>query len=121
MKVIKDSDLNWSFNESENVNIGFVKDLAFSGFDIIHARISPKQSLKMHYHDRRGGDEVFCFFKGGYFKIITKYSEREFRTKKPVYVSFSDGEAHSVENLSEDVLEFQAFYAPPFEPGEVKH
>ncbi len=120
MKITKYTELEWNFNESENVNIGFTKKLSFKGFNIVHAKIQPKQELKMHYHERNGGDELFCFHKGGHFKIKTKESEEEINTKEPVYISFEDKEPHSIENLSNEELEFQAVYSPPFKPGEVK-
>jgi len=120
MQIVNYEELGWNFNESENVNIGYTPKLSFKGFDIVHAKVKPKEELKMHYHDREGGDELFCFYKGGYFKIKTKETEKEFNTKKPVYVSFSDGEAHAIKNLSDLELEFQAVYSPPFKPGEVK-
>jgi oxalate decarboxylase/phosphoglucose isomerase-like protein (cupin superfamily) len=87
---------------------------------VVHAKIRSNEELKMHYHERHGGDELFCFYKGGHFKIRTKEKEVEFNTTFPVYVSFKDGEAHAIVNLSNNELEFQAIYSPPFCPGEVK-
>lgn len=121
MKIIDSEDLKWNFNKSENVFIGWDEKFEFKNFDLVHAKINPKEQLKMHYHDRKGGDEVFCFFKGGHFKIKIAEKEEEVSTSKPFYVYFSDKEKHSIENLSEEELEFQAIYSPPFKPGEVKH
>jgi mannose-6-phosphate isomerase-like protein (cupin superfamily) len=120
MKITTYNEFGWNFNKSENVDIGYTKKLTYKGFDLIHAKVKPKEELKMHYHDRNGGDELFCFYKGGHFKIKTKSEEKEFNTSEPVYVSFSDSEAHAVENLSDEILEFQAVYSPCFVPGEVK-
>lgn len=120
MQIVKSNELEWNFNQSENVNIGYIKKLSFKGFDIVHAKIKPKEELKMHYHERNGGDELFCFFKGGHFKVKTKETEKEFNTKEPIYISFLDKESHAIENLSKEELEFQAIYSPPFKPGEVK-
>jgi len=74
----------------------------------------------MHYHERMGGDELFCFYRGGHFIIKTKDSEKEINSKSVVYVSFEDGETHAIKNLADKELEFQAIYSPPFKPGEVK-
>jgi mannose-6-phosphate isomerase-like protein (cupin superfamily) len=120
MKIIASEDLIWNFNESENVDIGWDERVEFNHFDLVHAKIKPKEELKMHYHERNGGDEVFCFFKGGHFKIKTPNQEKEINTSQPLYVHFSDREKHAIENLSEKELEFQAIYSPSFKPGEVK-
>lgn len=120
MKIIKYDEIVWNFNNSENVNIGWNEKFEFKAVDLVHARVKPKETLKMHYHERNGGDEIFCFYQGGHFKIITKDKEKEFNIKDPLYVSFNDGEPHAIENLGERELEFQAIYSPPFKPGEVK-
>ena len=78
MKIVEYKEMGWSFNESENVNIGWTERLSYNGFDIVHAKVKPKEELKMHYHDRKGGDELFCFYNGGHFKIKTKDSEKEY-------------------------------------------
>lgn len=120
MKIIEYNEIGWNFNSSENVNIGWTEKFEFKLVDLVHAKIKPGEELKMHYHKRDGGDEIFCFYKGGHFKIKTKKWDKEFNLKKPLYVSFEDGEAHAIENLSSEELEFQAIYSPPFKPGEVK-
>jgi mannose-6-phosphate isomerase-like protein (cupin superfamily) len=120
MEIIQYNEIGWNFNSSENVNIGWSEKFEFKGMDLVHAKIKPKEELKMHYHERKGGDEIFCFYKGGHFKIKTKSEEKEFNTNEPLYVAFKDGEAHAVENLSDEELEFQAIYSPVFKPGEVK-
>lgn len=121
MEKVEYDEIPWSFNNSENVHIGFSPKLVFNGFDVCHAKLSPKQTLKMHYHERNGGDEIFCFFNGGHFRLLTLNNDEIINTEKPVYISFKDKEAHSVENLSDEDLEFQLIYSPPFKDGEVKH
>jgi len=121
MKIIVYEDMQWNFNNSENVGIGWTEKSEFKGVDFVHAKIKPKEELKLHYHERDGGDEIFCFYNGGHFKIKTKEGEKEINTEKPFYVAFDDKEAHAIENLSDEELEFQAIYSPPFKPGEVKH
>jgi mannose-6-phosphate isomerase-like protein (cupin superfamily) len=120
MRIIKINELSWNFNDSENVDIGWDEKFEFKGMDIVHAKIKPKEELKMHYHERKGGDEIFCFFRGGHFLIKTSKEAKEVNTEDPIYVCFEDREPHAIENLSEKELEFQAFYSPPFKPGEVK-
>jgi len=44
----------------------------------------------------------------------------EYLTVSMLSFAFEDKEAHAIENLSEEELEFQAIYSPPFKPGEVK-
>ncbi len=121
MKIINNADIPWSFNKRENVHIGWSKDFEYKGFDIAHAKLNPKEPLKMHYHERKdNGDEVFFFFKGGNIKIKTDNEEKEINSNDPFYVSFDNKEPHEVLNVSDEELEFLLIYSPPFDPNEVK-
>ena len=120
MKKIEYKELSWNLNP-ENVSIGFNEKMIFgSRFDVAHAVIAPKESLKKHFHERgEDGQEVFCFYKGGHFRIGLKDSEEVVDTKKPVYVNFSNHEVHGITNLSDKKLEFQVWCSPPFKKDEV--
>ncbi len=121
MKIINYSDIPWSFNKRENVNIGWSELFEFKGFDLAHSKIEPNQALRMHYHERKNeGDEVFFFFKGGHIKVKTDKEEKEINSEKPFYTSFVNKEPHEVTNLSGEELEFLLIYSPPFDPAEVK-
>lgn len=120
VKIIKYSELKWNHLEKENAVVGFNPRLVFKKFDVIHAKLKPKEKLNMHYHERgENGQEVFCFYNGGQFKLLLKDLEKEFDTKDPVYINFENNEIHGIENLSYKTLEFQVWCSPPFKPGEV--
>jgi len=60
MKIINNIDIPRTFNKRENVNIGWTEQFEFKGFDIAHAKLNPKEPLKMHFHNRKdNGDELF--------------------------------------------------------------
>ncbi|MFH1209825.1 MAG: hypothetical protein V1663_03480 [archaeon] len=122
MEVIKYEELKWNFLEKENVEVGFIDKLIFNNrFDVIHARIKPNERLNKHFHNRPdNGEEIFCFFKGGHFKLLSEKEEREFNTKNVLFIHFNSKEIHGVQNLSNKALEFQVWCSPPFKPGEVK-
>jgi hypothetical protein len=119
-KIIKYNELEWNNLEKENVTVGFNPKMVFEHFDVIHAKIKPKETLKKHFHQRgENGQEVFCFYNGGNFKLLLEDSEKEFDTKEPIYINFSNKEIHGIENLSYKTLEFQVWCSPPFKPDEV--
>ena len=122
MKRVDYHEMSWNFLKPENVSIGFCPKMVFGEkFDVVHAVPEPKESLSKHFHERgEGGQEVFCFYNGGKFKILLKDSEQLVDTEKPVYVNFQNNEIHGIQNLSDKKLEFQVWCSPPFKPGEVK-
>ncbi|MDD3160018.1 MAG: hypothetical protein PHQ98_03555 [Candidatus ainarchaeum sp.] len=120
VKIIKYDELKWNFLEKENVLVGFDQKMIFENFDVIHAIIKPKEKLKKHWHERGNkGQEVFCFYNGGHFKLLLENQEKEFNTTKPIYINFQNHEVHGIENLADNVLEFQVWCSPIFNNGEV--
>jgi len=112
-------NLNFTKLEKENCLLCLLDKTEH--YDVMIAKIEPRQTLTMHRHNRpKNGDEVFVFFKGGDFKVLSDKETKEFHVTHPVIIRFKSGEPHSVVNLSDKELEFFGFYIPPFQSGEVE-
>jgi len=119
LRVIEVKDLDFMKLEKENCLLSLLDKS--NHYDVMIAKVAPKETLTMHKHDRpNNGDEVFIFFDGGDFKVLTNKETREFHVRHPVFVRFASKEPHSVVNLSDKELKFFGFYVPPFQTGEVE-
>lgn len=119
MKVQTMQNLEFTTLERENLSICMVDKT--ENYDVVLAKIQPKQTMRLHRHKRpKNGDEIFLFHKGGFFRVRTDREVREFHTTDPILLRFMSSEPHSVINLSDDELHFFAFYMPPFKEGEVE-
>ncbi|MBN2065997.1 MAG: hypothetical protein JW771_04215, partial [Candidatus Thermoplasmatota archaeon] len=63
----------------------------------------------------------YFFYKGAHCIITADGQSKEFDTPEPFYWLIKNREKHKIENLSDEVLEFQAIYAPGFVMGEVEY
>ncbi len=119
MRVIEVKNLDFIKLEKENCLLSLLDKS--SHYDVMIAKIAPKETLTMHKHNRPdNGDEIFVFFEGGQFKVLTDEEIEEFNVRHPVFIRFESKEPHSVVNLSDEELRFFGFYVPPFQTGEAE-
>ncbi len=122
MKIIKPESIDWMFVEQENVDVRLFPVEWDKKLSIIHARIKPGQTAAEHFHERaEDGHEVYFFYRGGHFRYKVGGKEGEYNSSEPVYLFIQNKEKHTITNLADKVLEFQAIYAPRFEMGEAKY
>lgn len=122
MQIIQSGNIEWLVAEKENIEVGLFPREWDGKVSIIHARIKPQQTMTEHHHERpQEGHEIYFFYEGGHFKYKIGSQEGEYNSQKPVYVFIANKEPHSITNLGDKVLEFQALYAPKFEMDEVRY
>ena len=122
MKIITPENIEWIEAKPENIKIGLFPIEWDEKISIIHARIKPGEIMTEHYHERpQQGHEIYFFYKGGKFRITSNGQTKDFDTQEPFYWTIKNGEKHKIENLGDNILEFQAIYTPKFEMDEVKY
>ena len=123
MKFSSLADIEWVFIDSLNVSIGLSDTLPCNEFaDIVYAKLAPKATLTLHYHNRphKDGYECFFFFQGA--DITMHHPEQEdkpIRQSEPFHMTFADKDPHGFTNNSDTDLIFEVITAPKHQEGEV--
>lgn len=119
MIIVEVTNLKFTENAAENISLAPLDKS--ERYDVVLARVRPKETLRLHKHVRPdNGDEIFLFHKGGTFDVRSDGMNQTVQTENPVLIRFPSGEPHSIINRADSFLEFFAFYIPPFEVGEVQ-
>jgi mannose-6-phosphate isomerase-like protein (cupin superfamily) len=119
MKVSTLKNLKYLKLEKENCLISQFDNTR--NYNLVVVKLLPHETLTLHKHIRpKNGDEAFIFHEGGRFEITTDSVKKNFLVSHPVLIRFKSKEAHSVKNISDDILEFLGLYTPPFRKGEVR-
>lgn len=122
MKTIEPEGIEWFFADQENIHVRVFPMDWDKKLSIIHAKIEAGQTMTDHHHERADtGHEIYFFYKGGHFKYRIGGKEGEYNDSKPMYLFIENKEKHTITNLDDKVLEFQAIYTPRFEMDEVRY
>jgi hypothetical protein len=121
MDYVALEDVSWTYSEDLDISISVSNQLPRSELaDVVYAKLSPGQTLKLHSQLRAGhGYEAFFFFQGASIRVLLANDQtREFHTHIPFHLTFHDDEAHGVSNLGPDPLLFEVLCAPRHVIGE---
>ena len=128
MRLVKDNEINWVYDEQHDMQAGFHDLLpANESADVMFACIEPGHTLPKHWHTRpldsdgsESGYESFFFYQGAHILLLRKDREIEINESSPFTITFFSGEedSHGIRNLAENPVYFQVLTAPRFSETE---